>query len=167
MYEDIHDFLNDRQWAPRKSDHTMSGTTWIELFILFDTTGARSEGGTHIRDPEATSRAGQIRKKARNAKDKNKGEGEHTAVVKPTLDLELKAFKAIVRHITRHETVHQQANWFTMEGRTKLRRLAKLGITGHQLAIAAFCKVNEEERQEIIEAILKQKVGQNLKAEKT
>ena len=144
----------------------MSGTTWIELFALFDISGARSEGGDHIRDPEVTRRGEKRRTKATNAKDKKKREGEHTAVVRPTLDMELKTFKVVVRQITRHETSHQQAKWFTMEGRTKLRRLAKLGITGHQPAIAAYCKVDEGERQEITEAILKQKVGNNLKAEK-
>ena len=75
MYEDIHDFLNDRQWAPTKSDHTMSGTTWIELFILFDTTGARSEGGTHIRDPEATSRADKRRTKPEMPRTRIRGKG--------------------------------------------------------------------------------------------
>ena len=54
-----------------------------------------------------------------------------------------------------------------MDARNELRRLAKLGITGHQPAIAAYCQVNEEERQDTIEAILKQKVGNNSKAEKT
>ena len=93
--------------------------------------------------------------------------GEHTAVVKPTLDMELHTFKAIIRQIARHETTQQQAKWFTMESKTKLGGLAKLGITGHQPAIAAYCKVDDCEKQEITEAILKQKVGSNSKAENT
>ena len=80
--------------------------------------------------------------------------------------MELTTFKAVVRHITQHQTSHLQAKRFTMEARYELRRLAKLGITGHQPAIAAYCKANEEERQDAIEAILKQKVGNNSKEEK-
>ena len=53
-----------------------------------------------------------------------------------------------------------------MDSRAKLRRLAKLGVTGHQPAIAAYCRVTERERQAIIEAILKQKVGSNPKSTK-
>ena len=70
-------------------------------------------------------------------KTKKKSEGEHTAVVKPTLDMELKTFKAIIRQTARRETTQQQAKWFTAESKTKLRRLAKLGTTGHQPEIAA------------------------------
>ena len=50
---------------------------------------------------------------------------------------------------------------FSMEHRSKLRRLAPLGITGHQPAVAALCKTSEAEQQSIAEAILKQKVGAN------
>ena len=53
-----------------------------------------------------------------------------------------------------------------MESRAKLRRLAPLGITGNQPAIAAFCKIDEMERRTIIEAILQQKVGANPKLQK-
>ena len=80
-----------------------------------------------------------------------------SAICLPTLDEELKSFKAIVRYIMRHEA----------EGRNRLRRLAKLGIIGHQPAIVAYCKVSMEERDTIIERLLKQKVGSNPKRMKT
>ena len=104
-------------------------------------------------------------RKPKMPRNKKKKESESNAVVKPTLEMELTTFKAIVRHITKHETSQHQARWFTMEARCELWWLAKLGITGHQPAIATYCKVNEEERQDVTEAILKQKVGSNSKAE--
>ena len=87
-------------------------------------------------------------------------------MVKPTLDEELKKFKAIIRQIMRHEATDEQAKWFTMEARNKLRRLAKLGITAHQPGVAAYCKTSEEERLKITESLLIQKVGSSPKATK-
>jgi predicted metal-binding protein len=82
------------------------------------------------------------------------------------MDEELKLFKAIVRQIMRHEAGPREAKWFLVEGRARLRRLAKLGATGHQPAFAAYCKTNLEEKQAVTEAILGQKVGANVKAMK-
>ena len=42
LYIDIHSFLADREWAPAQQENSTGGTTWIELFILFDTSAARS-----------------------------------------------------------------------------------------------------------------------------
>ena len=53
----------------------MSGTTWIELFALFDTSGARSNERDHIREPEANKSAGKGWKKPRNTKAKKKVKG--------------------------------------------------------------------------------------------
>ena len=66
----------------------------------------------------------------------------------------------------RHEATEEQAKWFTMEARSKLRRLSKLGIIAHQPGVAAYCKTNEEERQVITESLLIQKVGSNPKSMK-
>ena len=49
---------------------------------------------------------------------------------KPTLDEELKTFKAIVRHITKYEIEPKTARWFTADNRPSLRRLGNLGING-------------------------------------
>ena len=56
-YLDIHKFMANRQWAPTLKESTTSGITWLELFILFDTTGARTKHGEHIKDAEAAVRA--------------------------------------------------------------------------------------------------------------
>ena len=69
-----------------------------------------------------------------------------TAVSKPTLDEELKTFKAIVRHITKYLIEPKAARWFTADNRPSLRRLGNLGINGHQLAIAAYCKMTRDEK---------------------
>ena len=45
--------------------HGIGGTTWLELFVLYDTCGARDEEATHVKDPKANERAEQ-----RNSKQK-------------------------------------------------------------------------------------------------
>ena len=78
------------------------------------------------------------------------------ATVKPTVEEELVKFKAIVRHITRHEANHQQGDWFKVASRSELRRLASLCIFAHQVAVVAYCKVSDEERETIIDSLLTQ-----------
>ena len=46
-----------------------------------------------------------------------------------------------------------------METRYYHRRLVPLGIHGNQPAIAAYCKVSEEEQAMITEALIQQKIG--------
>ena len=70
---------------------------------MFDTGGNRSEAGQHSKNPEATKRAKERKEKARSAKAKKMGISDTTVAAKPTLDEELKQFKAIVRHVMRHE----------------------------------------------------------------
>ena len=104
MYKDIHRFIGEREWAPIEHGKPIGGVTWIELFILFDISGARSDKGDHIKDPQATKRANE-RKQEREQKGRKEGKkykGE-TAIVKPSLQEELKRFKDIFRHITKHE----------------------------------------------------------------
>ena len=38
LYEEVHNFLSKRKWAPVQVDTDAGGITWIELFVLFDTT---------------------------------------------------------------------------------------------------------------------------------
>ena len=99
----------------------------------------------------------------------NVEKGNHsgnTVVSKPTLDEELKTFKAIVRHITKYEIEPKAVRWFTADNRPSIRRLSNLGISGHQPAIAAYCKMTRDEKGKVTDAIMKQKVANNPKAEK-
>jgi len=57
LYEEVHDFLAGRKWAPAQVDSECGGITWVELFALFDMSGMRSEAGQHIKNPEVTQRA--------------------------------------------------------------------------------------------------------------
>ena len=57
LYGDVHRFLAAREWRPIEHESNTSGVTWRELFILFDTTNARSEQGKHIKDRAAKKRA--------------------------------------------------------------------------------------------------------------
>ena len=142
----------------------ISGVTWLELFVLFEVTGARTSNGDHVKDPKARKRTD-----ARNKKRKNQKEGWTTignAIVQPSLDEELKRFKAIVRHIAKHEVDKDQGRWFLMETRAKLRRLGPLAVWGNQPAMAAHVLLKKDEVESVTENILKQKVGHNPKATK-
>ena len=86
-------------------------------------------------------------------------------ISKPTFDAEIKLFKAVVRHIAKYEAEQGKAGWFQMDNRANLRRLNDLGVNGHQPAIKAFCQVTNQEKEQIVEAILKQKNAKNKKAE--
>lgn len=86
-------------------------------------------------------------------------------VTKPSFDEEIKLFKAIVRHVTKHETELGKANWFKTDARANLRRLNDLGVSGHQLAINAYCQMTKQEKTQIVEANLKQQLANNKKAE--
>ena len=90
---------------------------------------------------------------------------ETTVVTKPTLDEEPKQFKAIVRHIMKYEADRKTAKLFMSDSRARLRRLSNLGISGHQPAIMAYCKMTKEEKDWITAAILKQKNAIKRKAE--
>ena len=58
LYEDVHGFLKERKWAPAQADTEVAGITWVELFVLFDITGSRSETkGQHQKSHAATRRA--------------------------------------------------------------------------------------------------------------
>ena len=46
-----------------QADSEVGGVTWIELFVLFDTSGSRSAAGDHVKDLEAKAR---VEKKRRN-----------------------------------------------------------------------------------------------------
>ena len=73
MYKDIHAFMKNRKWAPTDAGSHVGGATWLELFIIFDITGARSHNGDHVKDKEAAKRA-----EARSAKVKKTNRGKET-----------------------------------------------------------------------------------------
>ena len=165
MYEQVHAFLEHRKWLPVSSDDDVSGITWIELFALFDLFGGRTEKGQHQKDAETTKRVEKRKLKSICARDKKDNLTNTMAVTKPKLDEEIKLFKAIVRHVFRHEVRSGKAKWFRMDSRANLRRLGNLGVSGHQPALMFFCHMTREEKIKITEAILKQKVANNKKAD--
>ena len=75
LYLDIHAFLKQREWAATKEENEVSGITWTELFILFDTGKYRSAEGEHIKDEEAKkrveSRQGQRSSEKRRKEQRN------------------------------------------------------------------------------------------------
>ena len=104
-------------------------------------------------------------KNAKCARTKKLNLNETTVVTKPTLDEEIKLFKAIVRHVKKHEAEQEKVKWFRADTRASLRRLSDLGVSGHQPAIMAYCQMTKIEKGQVVEAILKQKIVNNKKAE--
>ena len=88
---------------------------------------------------------------------------ETAVVTKPTLDREIKQFKAIVRHIMKYEAEQKVAKWFMSDARARLRRLSNLGLSGQQPAFMAYCKMAREEKEWITGAILEQKFANTKK----
>ena len=74
-------------------------------------------------------------------------------------------FKAIVRHITKFEIEPKEARWFIADNRPCLKRLGNLGTNGHQPSITVYCKMTREEKEKVTDAIMKQKIANNKKAE--
>ena len=98
---------------------------------------SKKQGRSTIKDEHARKRA-----EARSSTAKKKGRArgrprKADAVVLPRHEEEMGKFKGICRHILKHETKPEQAEWFKMEPRMNLKRLAKLGVEGNQPAIAA------------------------------
>ena len=63
LYRDVHNFLAAREWKPIDVEGSTRWVTWIELFILFDTSKARSEQAKHVKDEAAKRRADARAKK--------------------------------------------------------------------------------------------------------
>ena len=163
LYLDIHNFLKEREWAAADKEGDTSGITWIELFVLFDITAARTQRGQHIKDSGAKKRADARNKKKEAAQRRSTNAN---ACVKPSLDEELKRFKAIVRHIGKHETGQEHAGWFDMERRSNLRRLGDLAVVGNQPAIMATVRMTEAEKAKVTRCIMLQKTGSDDKCMK-
>ena len=164
LYEDIHNFVANRQWAAVDDDddeHTnTSGITWLELFILFDTGNYRREGSKHVKNVEAANRAAERQTKRKHSGKKAKTKAQHSATVNPSLLEELALFKQLMRHVLQHGASNpEDKKLFAADKRQHLRRLASLGVYGHQPSTRTYCSITEEENFSIIEAILQQKVA--------
>ena len=61
--------------------------------------------------------------------------------------LPVRAFQRIIRHIAKHDMPPAQAEWFTSANRASLRRLAKLGVAGHQASIRVHVQMSHEEKK--------------------
>ena len=63
LYQESHEFIQQREWAPIQLDNETGCTTWVELFTLFNAIGAISETGSQIKDLQT-----RLRPNARQAK---------------------------------------------------------------------------------------------------
>ena len=155
IYEDASKFLSDLSWRTPDEETRASGTTWLELFILFDTTGYRRKGGRTKKNADAAERA--ERRKAKNKHQRKGNRATETADVRASLSDELAAFKKVVRHIARQDADPDQAKWFHADEKPQYRRLKHLGVVEHQPAIAANCEIDPITMKEIEIAIVAQK----------
>ena len=57
LYEEVHSFLQVREWALANLEDNVVGVTWMELFVLFDKGGLRRKGCEHVLDQEVRQRA--------------------------------------------------------------------------------------------------------------
>ena len=134
MYEDVSVFLADQCWRTADEDTKASGTTWLELFIMFDTLGYRRRVGRTTKHAEAAART--EKRKAKNKHQRRGKRSVETAEPRPSLGEELEAFKKVVQHTTRQDGDAEQAKWFLADSKPQYRRLKALGVMEHQPAIA-------------------------------
>ena len=151
-------------WAYAHPESEAAGITWAELFVLFDLHGNRTAEGQHIKNQAARRRARQRNIDNKHVRPEDERSRKRTmkfasATSMPTLDEELKHFKALCRYITNHDLPEEQRRWFRNEPRANLRRLAPIGIDGHQPGLSAYCQVTEEERTDIRRAIVSQEAA--------
>ena len=48
LYEDVHKFMQHREWACAHPEGEVSGMTWTEMFVLCDTAVYRSKEAQHV-----------------------------------------------------------------------------------------------------------------------
>ena len=101
--------------------------------------------GEHVADPHMHKCA-----EARNGSNGNQGGPTKITIVlyatpRPLYGDEISRFKAVVRQIARREMDERQAALFLMEDRSRIRRLTKLGVYGHQPGIAAHLETTPDE----------------------
>ena len=66
LYEDVSRFRSDQCWRTASEETRASGTTWLELFILFDSTGYRRREGRTRKSQDAAIRAEKRQAKAKH-----------------------------------------------------------------------------------------------------
>lgn len=71
--------------------------------------------------------------------------------------------KEITRAIIKHNAKQEDAGLIHMKKRQHLRRLAGLGVYGHQPAINAFVKTNVQQQNTITIATIGQQMGATAK----
>ena len=59
----MHAFLAHRKWKEVGEDVQVAGTTWLEMSVLFDILGYRTQADRVHRDPKAQERAERRRKR--------------------------------------------------------------------------------------------------------
>lgn len=136
--EAVHAFLAHRKWKEVDEDVQIAGTTWLEMFVLFDRMGYRTQADRVHRDTKAQARA----ERRRVARCKLR----RTCLPRASLQTEVRQFKKVARYIIDNDVCPEQQGWHKMEKRQRLRRLMSCGVLGHHPAVRTWCWMNEAER---------------------
>lgn len=161
MYEEASKFLARQVWQVPSKEAKAAGIAWIELFVLFDIEGGRTEEGRYRKDAKAAKRADE-----RMAKGKKRRRAgiDDTAEVKASLGEELKRLKQICRFIGRQDMHEEHAEVLKVKEKTRYRRLKGLGVNGHQPCMKGNCIMGAASKERVEEAIFRQKYGTTAKA---
>ena len=158
-YEDVNAFIAKRKWQTPSHDTQASGTTWLELFTLFDMSGIRRKRARCRKNEVVAGRvdARQVARKDCHSVEKTRH--EETVETRPKLHEELATFKRLFRHVINQDITKEDARIFAAEDKQQYKRLKGLGILGHQPAIKANCQLTASEERTITKAIFAEKRG--------
>ena len=150
-YEAVHAFMKARRWQPVDPQAKVAGTTWLELFVLFDSLGYRTYRDKVAQDDVALKRA--CKRSMKRVKT------NRSSVARASLRKEIAIFKAAVRYVARNDMAPHQQEFFLSEPRQELRRLAPFAIIGHQPGINVWCVMGQVEKERVEEAICAQRTA--------
>lgn len=165
MYEAVHRFVGDMEW--RKSAKADGGTTWIELMAMFELMGYRPENAEYVQEAKVrgdkkTSHEKKASKVNERRKRRHGEDGEDKRQV--SLSQELEIFKALVRHMFKQHVRGAHKDMVDADTNHEVRRLNNLAVTGFNAVSAAQVKALTMCRQEVANAIMRQKKGMTDKA---
>ena len=162
MYEDVNAFIAAQAWREPDEQTVASGSTWIEMFTLFDMDGYRRTSSRHRKNEQAAKRTEERTAKDKHEqgkKDQRRRRRKENAESRPSMGEELNHFKRIFKHVVRQDIGMDKAEIFKADYKQHFKRLRNLGIIGHQAAISGNLEMDPITTEEVEKAIYQQKAG--------
>ena len=102
MYEDVNAFIAAQARKKPDEQTIASGSTWIEIFTLFDIDGYRRTSSRLRKDEQAAKRTEQrAAKDKRGPKKERRRRRKENAESRPSTGEELNHFKKVFKHVVR------------------------------------------------------------------